>query len=68
MQNPNWPVISTCDKCGTENSEVFEYRRGYWICKINGCFSEEQERDSGRHIIKNRQLEDYRKLIAHSQS
>ena len=67
MQKSNWPVIDTCAKCGTENSEVFEYHRGYFICRSNGCWDEETERDSGRHIIKNRQLEDYKKLIARSQ-
>jgi len=58
------PVIGTCRKCDTTESELFEYRAGFWICKAGTCWDEEVERDSGRHIEKNEKLKDYRRLVA----
>ena len=58
-----YPVISTCDKCATENSELFEYRPGYWICTANACWDEEVEHDSERHVEQHRAVETYRQLV-----
>ena len=55
-------IYGDCMKCGTTQSELFEYTAGYWICKAVGCWDEEVERDSGRHEILNEKLEDYKKL------
>lgn len=59
----DWDRIGDCRKCSTQNSELFEYRPGYFICKANGCWDEEVERNSGRHIILNRKLEEYRRAV-----
>ena len=59
-----FPIYGTCNKCGTENSLLQEYRPGYFICSANECWTEELERESGRHIILNKKLEDYRRVIA----
>lgn len=64
MQNKCFPTIGNCYKCNTANSELFQYRTGYFICKANSCWDEECERSSGRHVILNRRLEEYRRLIA----
>ena len=58
-----WARIGECGKCGTEDSELFEYKRGYFIGKACGCWEEELERDSGRHIRLNKKLEDYRRVV-----
>ena len=50
-----------CDKCHTENSLVFEYD-GRWLCKINGCYEEETEKNSGIHEEREQRLEDYRRM------
>ena len=55
--------IGTCQKCGTEFVEVYLYKSNYWICSVNECWTEETERDSGRHIRLNRELEEHRKII-----
>jgi hypothetical protein len=60
---PEFPIYGDCGKCGTENSELFEYRPGYFICKANECWAEETERDSGRHILLNAELEEYRRIV-----
>jgi len=61
------PTIGNCMKCETENSELFEYKPGWWICKANACWTEEAERDSGEHLIKNKKRQDYDRLIAGTQ-
>lgn len=55
--------IGTCQKCGTTNSELFQYRSGFFICRGALCWDEEVERDTGRHLMLNKKLEDYRKII-----
>lgn len=60
-------IYGTCQKCGTENSILHQYKPNYWICRVN-CFFEEKERDSGRHKIKQKKLDDYRKICAGSGS
>ena len=55
------PIIDYCDKCHTENSEVFEYE-GRWLCKINGCYEEELEKNSGIHEERDEKLQDYRRM------
>ena len=62
----DWDKIGDCRKCFTENSLLYEYRPGYFICKANGCYDEEVERDSGRHILLNKKLEDYRRVVNRS--
>ena len=57
------PVIGFCSKCNTENSVLYEYRVGYWICRANACWDEEVERDSQRHVEQQRAVEDYRQLV-----
>ena len=52
---------STCEKCQTEWSEVFEYN-DRWLCDSNGCLSEEIERDSEKHIRDEDSLDEYRQL------
>lgn len=65
MPNPSGePVIDTCMKCGTEYSYLFEYRPGYWICRANACWDEDAERESLRHVERQRSLKDYQKLVA----
>jgi hypothetical protein len=64
--NKEFNVTGTCYKCGTDNVDLYEYRPGYMICKVNQCWEEEKERDSGRHIRLNRNLEAYRQIIGHS--
>ena len=59
-----FPKYGDCRKCGTQNSLLYEYRTGYFICKAAGCWDEEKERDSGRHIILNKKLEDYRRVVS----
>ncbi len=59
-----FPIYGICYKFNTENSELFEYKPGYFICKANVCWTEEVERDSGRHIRKRWSLDQYRQLIA----
>ena len=66
MQNPDCPTIGTCMKCGTENSELFQHKNGYYICRANECWTEEVERNSGRHIRLNRKLERIRKALSHT--
>lgn len=61
-----FPIYGPCNKCNTENSLLFEYKPGYFICKANECWEEEVERDSGRHIEQERKLDDYRKLVSRS--
>ncbi len=60
------PTIGTCDKCGTENSELFEYRTGVFLCRANECWTEETERDSGRHVRLNQKVENYRSIVNRS--
>ena len=55
------PIISYCDKCHTENSYLTEYD-GRWLCKINGCYEEETEKNSGIHEEREQRLEDYRRM------
>ena len=62
-QKPSKPLMGICEKCGTENSELFEYD-GRYLCKANECLTEELERDSERHILLNEKLENYKKLVA----
>lgn len=62
-----YPVYGTCDKCGTEYSELFEYRPGYWICRANACWDEETEHDSMRHLELEESLDEYRRLVAGTQ-
>ena len=59
-----YPVRGTCNKCATELSTLFEYRPGYWICRSNGCWDEEEERDSKRHVEQQADVEEYKKLVA----
>ena len=66
MQDYSCPIIGICDKCGTENSELFQYKNGYYICQANECWTEEVERNSGRHIRLNKKLERLRKTLSHA--
>lgn len=59
----NFPIYGTCRKCSTENSLLFQYRPGYFICKANNCWDDECERDSGRHILMNAKLEEYSRIV-----
>lgn len=61
-----WPKIGICQKCNTENSELFEYSNGVFLCKAGECYQEELERDSGRHVILEQKLKNYRKLVNRS--
>ena len=53
----------TCDKCQTDNNELFDYN-GRKLCKDNQCYQEELERDSGKDQLDKDRLEEYRKLCA----
>lgn len=59
-----YPVYSKCDKCGTENSLLYEFRPGYWICKANECFTEDEEHELARQEELNRQQEEYQRLVS----
>jgi len=61
--NRDWPRYGVCRKCATENSELFEYRTGFWICKANSCWDEEVERDDGSYLVKQEKLDDYRRIV-----
>ena len=60
------PYIGTCAKCETEASYLYEYKPNYFICKANGCWSEEKERDSRIEKVRQRNLDDYRKITSGS--
>lgn len=60
-----WAKIGICDKCGEEDSELFIYGNR-WLCKANECYTEEQERDSGIHITREKKLQDYINLVSRS--
>ena len=56
------PIYGRCDKCNTDNSELFEYD-SRWLCKANACYSEEVERNSEKQFRDQEKLTDYRKLV-----
>ena len=63
MPKAKTPVYFTCEKCGTENSEVFEYN-DRWLCKANACYQEETEHDSNIQEEREQNLDDYKRLCA----
>ncbi len=56
------PVYGICDKCGTNDSELFEYE-GRWLCKANACYAEEVDRNKEKQFRDQEKLNDYRKLV-----
>ena len=58
-------IYGICDKCGTEHSLLKKYQ-GAYLCSANLCYTEEVERDSGRHVRKEKKLRDYKNIIARS--
>ena len=56
------PIYGICDKCGTDDSELFEYE-GSWLCKANACFTEETERNKEKQFRDQEKLIDYRRLV-----
>jgi len=52
-----------CHKCQTTWVIVTEYKGG-WLCEDNCCLQEEMEKDTGKHLRDEKDLNDYRALVA----
>lgn len=52
-----------CDKCGTQFTPLYEYD-GRMLCKLNACYDEETEKDSGKVELDELRLDEYRNLVA----
>ena len=59
----SFPLRGKCQKCQTDVTELFDYN-GRKLCKVNFCYDEEIERDSGKAERDLEKLNEYRRLVA----